>query len=133
MKCLTTGVMVIVMIALAFGCGAKAGPNHGTRDSASGPYPVEFRDIVQGYLLNSFDRGEILRNSVVRPPGAAWVEHEGEQLAGYVGEVDFSLKNEARQSFDRVTYCYFLFQGTVLLFEDRATAAWCKTTNNQGD
>ncbi len=132
MKYSLTGIVVALMITLAYGCGAKAGP-HGVQEAAFGPYPVEFRDIVQGHIAASFDRGRVLRNSVVRPPSASWVEHQGERLAGYVGEVDFSLKDEARQTFRRVTYCYFLYQDAVLLFEDSTEAAWCKSITKQGE
>lgn len=132
MKYSLMGILVFLMITLAYGCGAKAGP-HGAQDAAFSPYPVEFRDIIQGHIAASFDRGQVMRNSVVRPPSAAWVAHQGERLAGYVGEVDFSLKDEARQTFRRVTYCYFLYQDAVLLFEPSTEAAWCETMNKQGE
>lgn len=114
-----------LLLATVAGCAGKSGSQAGPEGEESGPYPIEFRDIVLKHINATFPSGHVQRNIVVRPPTAAWVAIDGQRLAGHVGHVDFSLKDEKRQQFQRVTFCYFLLKDTVLAFEDMDQAAWC--------
>lgn len=126
-----------LVLFVVVGCTGKSGSQTGPppcpqssplsspSDNESGPYPIEFRDIILKHINATFPSGHVQRNIVVRPPAAAWVDIDGQRLAGHVGHVDFSLKDEKRQQFQRVTFCYFLHKDAVLAFEDMDQAAWC--------
>ncbi len=130
-RCFGLMLGIVLAVALLLACGGKPNTGSGLQEGAFGPYPVDFRDVVQGHVAKTYPRGQVLRNVIVRPPSAGWMTHEGQRLAGHVGQVDFSLRDQERQTFRRVTYCYFLHDGAVLFFEDQEQAAWCTQSSNQ--
>ncbi|HDQ40153.1 MAG TPA: hypothetical protein ENN39_03900 [Desulfonatronum sp.] len=127
-------LLVGIMLTMAAfqACGGGPGAQTGSLEGAFGPYPVEFREIVQNHVAATYPGGQVLRNVIVRPPSTGWVLHDGQMLAGHVGQVDFSLKDQEQQTFRRVTFCYFLYQEAVLMFEEQEQAEWCSPTKQRG-
>lgn len=90
-------------------------------------YPEDYKEIVTAHITSVFSHGQVQRNIIIRPPLPRQVHHQAELLKGYTGLVDFSLKKEGEQTFQRVAFCYFIVKGEVVLFEDHNTAHWCET------
>lgn len=90
-----------------------------------GPFPSAFRDVVIEHIADIYPGDRVLRNIVVRPPSRGVVPVLEAHMAGFVGLVRMSLKDEEQQAYVPVEYCYFLREGRVLAFADAREAEWC--------
>lgn len=98
-----------------------ADPEH----AEPGPFPTAFRDIVIEHIADVYPGDKVLRNIVVRPPVEGVAPVQGVHQAGFVGLVRMSLRDDQRQAYVPVEYCYFLREGRVLAFIDEREAEWC--------
>ena len=98
-----------------------ADPEH----AEPGPFPTAFRDLVIEHIADTYPGDRVLRNIVVRPPFAGVAPVQGVHLAGFIGSVRMSLKDDERQAYVPVEYCYFLREEQVLAFADARDAGWC--------
>lgn len=125
------GILCIVLIfwVATTACNpipqAPGAGSAGIQEQECGPFPVRFRDTVMNHVFATYPGDRVLRNVVVRPPSVGLLPINGEDMAGYVGRVRFSLKSEEQQAYIPVTYCYFLRNDAVLAFEDAREANWC--------
>ena len=127
----TVSVLMTFLLGGLLGCapaqtGARyatlaADPEHGD----PGPFPTAFRDIVIEHIADVYPGDKVLRNIVVRPPVAGVAPVQGVYQAGFVGLVRMSLKDDQKQAYVPVEYCYFLREGRVLVFIDEREAQWC--------
>lgn len=119
---------VLVLLAVLAGCVVPPQPGMASLsqgDLDPGPFPVRFRDMVMEHIFETFPGDQVLRNIVVHPPLSGLAPVGNENLAGYVGQARFRLKDPAQQAFVPVTYCYFISKGSIVLFEDQRKAPWC--------
>ncbi len=110
--------------------GSQSGPHHvsltATPEHADpGPFPMAFRDIVIEYIADTYPGDRVLRNIVVQPPSEGVASVQEVNMAGFVGLVRMSLKDEEQQAYVPVEYCYFLREERVLAFADAREVEWC--------
>ncbi|WP_031386185.1 hypothetical protein [Desulfonatronum thiodismutans] len=111
--------------------GSQSGPRHVSLAAAPehadpGPFPMAFRDIVIEHIADTYSGDRVLRNIVVQPPSEGVASVQEVNMAGFVGLVRMSLKDEERQAYVPVEYCYFLREEQVLAFADAREVEWCK-------
>jgi len=110
--------------------GSQSGPRHVSLIAAPeyadpGAFPMAFRDIVIEHIADTYPGDRVLRNIVVQPPSEGVAPVQEVNMAGFVGLVRMNLKDEKRQAYVPVEYCYFLREERVLAFVDAREAEWC--------
>ncbi|PTN39103.1 hypothetical protein [Desulfonatronum sp. SC1] len=132
----SVSVLLSILLGGLLACvpGTKHGSQSGSRHASltadpehadPGPFPTAFRDIVIEHIADAYPGDRVLRNIVVQPPSEGVAPIQEVNLAGFVGLVRMSLKDDQRQAYVPVEYCYFLREGRVLAFMDAQEAEWC--------
>ncbi len=130
--CLLLSILLGGGVACAPGTqpGSESGMRHNSlaadpEHADPGPFPAAFRDIVIEHIADTYPGDRVLRNIVVRPPSEGVAPVQEVNLAGFVGLVRMNLKDEERQAYVPVEYCYFLREERVLAFADVRELEWC--------
>ncbi len=124
---------MVMALTLSLACCPATHTRTDAQNVNSGPYPEDFRDIVTSHMADIYPHGQVLRNIIIHPPSPGQAHYRGQTIKGHIGLVDFSLRKDDELNFRRVTFCYFLDEGEVVLFEEQKTAQWCMTDNNEGE